>query len=72
VYHRADCGGILISAMNYTSAAIEVCREALLKGRVVILCTLEEIVYQLENSDDIANLLRKKIQSAIIDKAITF
>lgn len=67
VYHRAGCGGIFISAGGYTQAAIEVCKEAL-KERVVVLCTLEEVVHLLDRGEDFSGLLREKILAAIIDK----
>jgi len=57
----------LISASGYTGPAIEQCREAL-REKVIILCTLEEIVLLLEQEKELRQFLKEKIQAAIIHK----
>lgn len=43
VYHRTESRAIIISASDFTAPAVTTCKEAL-HNKVVILCTLEEIV----------------------------
>lgn len=64
---RPEAHGIFISASRYTDAAVVTCRRALLRGRVVVLCDLEEIHSLIEQEADIREFLRKKIQAAIVD-----
>jgi restriction system protein len=67
IYHRGFSRGIFISATEFTQPALEICREALQKT-VVVLCTLKELVGLFEQDKDLKNLLKEKIQAAIIDK----
>lgn len=67
VYHRAESRAIIISASDFTSAAITTCKEAL-AHKVVILCTLAEIYHVLEREADIVSFLQKKVEAAILDK----
>ncbi|MFZ5980635.1 MAG: restriction endonuclease [Candidatus Zixiibacteriota bacterium] len=67
IYHRNSTRGILISFSEYTKPAISTCKEALQKT-VIVLCTLEEIIRQLELEKDILEILDKKIKIAITDK----
>lgn len=67
LFSRGDARGVFISASKYTDAAVNICKEAL-NTKVVILSDLNEIVFALEQEKDIRNLLRKKINSAVIDK----
>lgn len=67
IFTRNCARGLLISYSGYTDAAISVCREAL--GKVVMaLSGLHEIVQLLERQDDLAEMLRKKVRAAVIDK----
>ncbi len=66
VYHRGHARGILISASDYTQAAINICKESL-QRTVVVLCKLEEIVLLLEQEKDLKTMLKDKINAAIID-----
>ncbi len=68
VYHRAECRAIIISASGFTEPAVVVCREALVRGKVVTLCTLEELVVLLEQQGDFRGFLRRKVQTTILDK----
>ncbi|MCW5829978.1 MAG: restriction endonuclease [Deltaproteobacteria bacterium] len=67
VYHRAEGRALIISASDFTEPAISTCRDAL-QQKVIVLCTLEEIVLALNKGSDFKNVLREKIRSAIIDK----
>jgi hypothetical protein len=67
VFTRDCAKGILISYSGYTDPAVTICRESLSK-MLVVLCTLQEIVLLLEDEGDLKDLLREKIQAAIIDK----
>jgi restriction system protein len=64
---RPEAHGIFISASKYTDPAVATCKRALLRGRVVVLCDLEEIHLLIEREADIREFLRKKIQAAIVD-----
>ena len=67
LYGRPEAHGIFISASGYTDAAVAVCKEALLQGKVVVLCDLQEIALLIEQEADIREFLRQKIQAAIVD-----
>jgi restriction system protein len=67
IYHRAAARGILISQSGYTPAALKVCRDALNHG-VCALAHLSEFVLLLERNSSLPDLLRRKIQAAIVDK----
>ncbi|TKJ37625.1 restriction endonuclease [candidate division LCP-89 bacterium B3_LCP] len=67
VYHRAEGRAIIISASDFTEPAITTCKEALQK-KVVILCTLREIVTLLESKVDLKTYLNAKIKKAVIEK----
>lgn len=67
IYHRGQTRGIFISAAEYTTGAVSVCKEAL-QQTVISLCTLEEIVNLLEKENDLVLFLRDKINIAAIDK----
>jgi len=67
VFTRNCARGILISYSGYTDPAIHTCKEALAK-MVVALCTLQELVRLVEQDEDLKELLREKVQAAIIDK----
>jgi hypothetical protein len=67
VFLRAETHAVIISASAYTATAIAECRQALTQ-RVVTLCTLQEFVTVLDRQADLANFLRRKIQTTIMDK----
>ncbi len=67
IYHRGQTRGIFISAAEYTTGAVSVCKEAL-QQTVISLCTLEEIVNLLEKENDLVLFLRDKINISAIDK----
>lgn len=67
VHHRAGVGGIMISSSRYTDPAIAITRDAL-PHRVCLLATLSEIVLALEREHALVDLLRAKVQAAVLDK----
>jgi len=64
---RAEVRGIFISASDYTEPAVHTVRE-FLQHKVLILSTLQEIVRLLEQQEDLAEFLTKKVQAAQIHK----
>jgi len=68
IYHRPQARAIVISASEYTAPAVATCKEALVKGKVVTLCTLREFVTLLETHDDLREFLRAKVNATIVDK----
>jgi hypothetical protein len=67
VYQRAEARAIIISASDFTAPAIATCRDAL-QQKVVILCSLQELVLALERQFDLKEFFRKKAQAAMLDK----
>lgn len=67
VFNRGAARGLLISNSGYTDAAISVCRDSLQKS-VFVLSTLEEYVHLLERDGSLVELIRRKVQSAIVDR----
>lgn len=69
VYNRGgQVRGLFISYTDFTSPAIEQCKQALSGGKIVVLATLKEIVNLIENEDDLKQWLKMKVHAAIIDK----
>jgi restriction system protein len=67
LFARADCGGIVIATNGFTQPAIDECRNAL-RDRTVILCRLQEIVEALQAKGSITDLLKGRIERAILDR----
>lgn len=67
IFSRDSSRGIFISVTNYTEGSIHTCRDALAKA-VVVLCSVEEIVYLLEQEGDLTKFLKRKVHAAIVDK----
>lgn len=67
LYSRSEVRGIIISASGYTRPAIEACRGAL-SQKVVVLCTLQELVMLLERHTDLREFLKEKAQAAVIER----
>lgn len=67
LFGRANAHGIFIAANGYTEPAIKQCRDVL-SQKTIILCTLHEIIMLLNRQDDLVIFLKKKYQSAIVDK----
>jgi restriction system protein len=64
---RSGVGGIFISSSDYTPAALGMCRD-FLQQRVLVLCTLREIVDVLNRDGDLVSMLRAKIRAAKLDR----
>ena len=67
VFSRSDVRGLFISASGYTDAAVQHCIEAL-RQNVIVLCDLQEFFLVLEQEKDLIEMLRHKINTAVIDK----
>jgi hypothetical protein len=67
IYSRDQARCIFISASEYTEPAITTCRGAL-RDKVVVLCTLREIILVLEKEIDVKRYLKEKINAALIHK----
>ena len=67
VFSRSASRGIFISYSEYTTPAIDVCKDLSSKV-VIVLCTLQEFVMLLESDMSLVEFLKTKIQSSIIDK----
>jgi len=64
---RSGVSGLFISNSGYTPSAIEAA-VGFLNQRVLVLCTVDEIVVLLERGDDLIEFLRKKIRSARLER----
>lgn len=67
VFSREGARGLLISYSGYTDPAIVTCKEAL-AHKVIVLGTLQELVKLLEREGDLTELIRRKVQAAVLDK----
>ena len=67
VFNRGESRGIFISYSEFTTPAIETCKESLSK-LLIVLCTLQELVLLLEGENNLEDFLRAKIRGAIVDK----
>lgn len=67
VFNRNAARGILISHSGYTEPAVTICRESLAQS-VFVLVNLKEIVLLLEGKGSLPDLLRAKVEAAIVDK----
>lgn len=67
LYLHPETRGIVISVNGYTSSAVQIAREAL-AHKIVVLCTLREIILLLERRSDLLSFLSTKIDAAIIQK----
>jgi len=67
VFTRGHARGIFISASGYTDGAVKTCRDGLQKA-LFVLCKLEEIVRAVDRDIPLADMLKGKIDAAIIEK----
>ena len=67
IFLRGDVRGIYISASDYTSSAVDTCRQALTQ-KTIALTTLEEFFRLLEGDGDLRGFLKAKVDAAIIEK----
>jgi hypothetical protein len=69
VFNRGgQARGLFVSYTDFTDPAIAQCRDALSRGAVVVLSTLQEFVSCLERESDLKQWLKSKVNSAIVDK----
>lgn len=69
VFNRGgQARGLFISYTDFTEPAIAQCRDALVRGAVVVLSTLEEIVALLNAEGDVKGWLKHKLNAAIVDR----
>ncbi len=64
---RNGVQGIFISSSDYTPAAVSMCRD-FLQQKVLVLCTLHEIVDLLNREADFLDMLRAKIRAAKLER----
>jgi hypothetical protein len=67
VFGRGFAGGIFISYSDYSAGAYQDCKEAL-REKIIVLCRLEEFVRALEQGTELKEILKQKIDAAIINK----
>lgn len=59
--------GVFISSSDYTPAAVNMCKD-FLQQKVLVLCTLREIVDVLNREADLLDMLRAKIRAAKLER----
>jgi hypothetical protein len=64
---RAGVSGIFISSSDYTPSALELA-DGVLQQRVLILCTLREVVSLLEREGDLVEFIRAKVRAAKLNR----
>lgn len=64
---RPGVSGLFISNTRYTQAALDACRD-FLQHRLLILCTLQEIVTLLEREADLGAFIKAKVRAAKLHK----
>lgn len=64
---RSGVGGIFISNSDYTPSAIELANDVL-QQRVLVLCTLREIVLLLERDGDLLEFIGAKVRAAKLNR----
>jgi len=67
VFNRGHSRGIIISSSGFTQPAIQICQESLHRAPFCLVL-VEEIVFMLESEANLKDLLRSKIQAALVDK----
>ncbi|GHT78414.1 restriction endonuclease [Spirochaetia bacterium] len=68
IYHRANAHGIFISASGYAPSALIAAKEALVKNALLVLFDLDEFVKIIEKEIDFKKYLKKKVETATIEK----
>ena len=64
---RAGVSGLYISSSDYTASALELAN-SVLQQRILILCTLQEIVALLEREGDLVEFIRAKVRAAKLNR----
>lgn len=68
VMFRAESRAIILSASDFTTPAVSTCKKAL-QQKVVVLCTLKEVVMLLERRGNLVEFIKRKVHAAQIDEA---
>lgn len=69
VFTRGDqVRGVFISYSDFTEPAITQCRDALARGTVIVMATLQELVAVLDSDRELRKWLTAKAHAAIVDK----
>lgn len=66
VFSRPEVRGLLIAVNGFSPGVEAQHRDALVKGRVVTLCGLDELIRVLEQEYDLAQFLRAKMDAAML------
>ena len=64
---RAGVSGIFISSSDFTESALELAN-GVLQQRVLVLCTLREIVLLLEREGDLGEFINRKVRAATLNR----
>lgn len=64
IYSRDGARGLYISASGYTKAAVDSCKTALAQ-KVVVLATLEELLFAIEQGSELSSLIKTKVVEAV-------
>jgi len=67
LFLRANAHGIFIATNGYTEPVLTECKNAL-NLKTIFLCSLQEFVMLLQRQGDLVALLKRKSQTAIVDK----
>jgi restriction endonuclease Mrr len=67
LFLRSEVGGIFISNSEFTQAALNMARDFLIQ-RVLVLCSLREVVDLMNRDGDLAVMLKAKIRAAKLDR----
>jgi restriction system protein len=67
LFLRSDVSGIFISNSGFTPAALTMARD-FLQQRILVLCSLKEVVDVMSRDGDLANMLQAKIRTAKLDR----
>lgn len=67
LFLRANVHGLFIASEGFTEAVIKECTAALVQ-KVMVLCSLQELVLLLQRQDDLTAFLKKKMHAAVVGK----
>jgi hypothetical protein len=67
LFLRANARGLFISSSGFSAPVVKECTTALAQ-KTMLLSSLQEIVFLLQRSDDLAELVRRKARAAIVEK----
>ncbi len=67
VFNRGESRGIFVSCSDYTTAALQTCKDSLTRA-VIVLATIREFVLLMEQERDLREFLRRKVRGSVVDK----